>query len=404
MHIVFTDKIDRSFVKILEKSGHSCEVFTAPPEDNSYRFLEAAEVLVVRSRRVTGPMLDSASNLGLIVRAGAGTDNIDVQAASEKGIYVCNVPGKNAAAVAELTMGLLLAVDRSIPAATADLREGRWDKAEYSRANGLKGRSMAIIGLGEIGFEVAQRATAFGIQVRALDRTERSADAVKRIAALDIHMCASLKELLEDAEIVSLHLPLTDRTRNTVDGRFLQYLPEGAILLNTARGGLIDQKALLEAMDRKGIRVGLDVYVDEPSASSADWRTSFTSHPNFVGTHHIGASTAQAQDAIAGGVVDAIEAYASGRLINCVNLVDRPLGACAITVRHRDEVGVLAAVLACLRGAGINVQQMQNEIFSGASPTAAVATIRASMTPSTQTLEDLRQLESVLRVDIVERV
>ncbi|MEC8828945.1 MAG: NAD(P)-dependent oxidoreductase, partial [Actinomycetota bacterium] len=182
MHIVFTDKIDRSFVKILEKSGHSCEVFTAPPEDNSYRFLEAAEVLVVRSRRVTGPMLDSASNLGLIVRAGAGTDNIDVQAASEKGIYVCNVPGKNAAAVAELTMGLLLAVDRSIPAATADLREGRWDKAEYSRANGLKGRSMAIVGLGEIGFEVAQRATAFGIQVRALDRTERSADAVKRIA------------------------------------------------------------------------------------------------------------------------------------------------------------------------------------------------------------------------------
>mgnify|MGYP002524896998 FL=1 len=102
--------------------------------------------------------------------------------------------------------------------------------------------------------------------------------------------------------------------------------------------------------------------------------------------------------------MDAIEAYASGRLINCVNLVDRPLGACAITVRHRDEVGVLAAVLACLRGAGINVQQMQNEIFSGASPTAAVATIRASMTPSTQTLEDLRQLESVLRVDIVERV
>ncbi|HJM21639.1 MAG TPA: NAD(P)-dependent oxidoreductase [Acidimicrobiales bacterium] len=403
VHIVFADEIGTPFLQMLKNRGHHCEVAHECSAENLEQFMQEADVLVVRSTRVTRSAINAAPQLGLIIRAGAGTDTIDSQAASEQGIYVCNVPGRNAAAVAELTLGLLLAVDRQIPAATADLREGRWAKAVYSNADGLKGRSLAILGLGEIGLEVAQRASAFGLQLRALRRSERSSATLSRISELGIDLYDSLQELLHDVDIASLHLPLTDRTSKFVDRHFLGYLPEGAILLNTARGDLVDEEALFESMNTKDIRVGLDVYEDEPSATSADWSIAIAGHPNFVGTHHIGASTHQAQAAIAGGVVDVIDAYSEGKLVNCVNLVDRPLGAGAISVRHRDEVGALAAVLACLRGAGINVQQMQNEIFAGASPTAAVATIRTSMAPSAQILHDLRQIDAVLRVDISDK-
>lgn len=403
VHIVLADEIDTPVIESLESDGHRCQTVQVLPTQGLDELIEDADVLVVRSTNVTRLAIEASTRLGLIVRAGAGTDTIDTQAASENGVYVCNVPGQNAAAVAELTMGLLLAVDRNIPASTADLHRGRWAKAEYSAARGLKGRTMAILGLGEIGVAVAERATAFGIKVRALNRPERASGLLDRIDGLNIDFFDELPELLDGTDIISLHLPLTDRTRNIVNDQFLDQVVHGAILLNTARGGLIDEAALLKAMETKALRVGLDVYEEEPPTSAADWDSSFVNHPNIVGTHHIGGSTQQAREAVASGVVRVIKAYADGHMLNCVNLADRPLGACTLTVRHRDEVGALAAVLACLRRAGINVQQMQNEIFAGVSPTAAVATIRASRPPTAQTVTDLRQLESVLRVEIAEQ-
>jgi D-3-phosphoglycerate dehydrogenase len=403
VHIVLADEIDAPFIESLENDGHRCQTVQVLPTQGLDELIEDADVLVVRSTNVTRSAIEASARLGLIVRAGAGTDTIDTQAASENGIYVCNVPGQNAAAVAELTIGLLLAVDRNIPASTADLHRGRWEKAEYSVARGLKGRSMAILGLGEIGVAVAERATAFGIKVRALKRPERTSGLLDRIDPLNIDFFDEVSELLDGADIISLHLPLTDRTRNIVNDQFLDQVAPGAILLNTARGGLIDEAALLKAMETKALRVGLDVYEDEPPTPEADWDSLFVKHPNIVATHHIGGSTQQAREAVASGVVRVIKAYAEGHMLNCVNLADRPLGACTLTVRHRDEVGALAAVLACLRGAGINVQQMQNEIFAGVSPTAAVATIRSSRPPTTQTVAELRKLESVLRVEIAEQ-
>ena len=403
MHIVFADEIDASFVESLENDGHRCKILHVSTAQGLDQLIGDADVLVVRSTPVTRATIETGTHLGLIVRAGAGTDTIDTQAASENGVYVCNVPGQNAAAVAELTMGLLLAVDRNIPASTADLHNGRWAKSEYSAARGLKGRKMAILGLGEIGLAVAERATAFGIKVRALNRSERASGLLDRIDRLNIDFFDDVESLLDGADIISLHLPLNDRTRNIVDGDFLNQMAHGAILLNTARGGLIDEAALLTAMETKAIQVGLDVYEEEPSTPVGDWDNSFVEHPNIAGTHHIGGSTQQAREAVASGVVRVIKAYADGQMLNCVNLADRPLGACTLKVTHRDEVGALAAVLACLRGAGINVQQMQNEIFAGLSPTAAVATIQASRPPTAETVTDLRQLESVLRVEVAER-
>ena len=173
------------------------------------------------------------------------------------------------------------------------------------------------------------------------------------------------------------------------------------MLINTSRGGLVNEHDLLKAMDERGIRVGLDVYTSEPKGGTAQWTSPFSGHTNFVGTHHIGASTAQAQHAIENGVLQTIKEYELGLPPNCVNIASRPLGECALAVRHRDEVGVLAGVLACLRSAGINVQQMRNEIFDGSGTSAAMATIRVSQTPTASTLQTLESLDHVLRIDVL---
>ncbi len=353
---------------------------------------------MVRSTRVTRAAIEAAPQLDLVVRAGAGVDTIDVDAASERGVYVCNVPGKNAIAVAELTLGLLLAVDRRIPDGVTDLRSGRWHKARYSKASGLYGRRMAILGLGDIGLAVGERAAAFGIDVVALRKPARSSETLSRVRSAGIRFVDSIEELLVDTDIVSIHVPAASDTRGLVNADFLALLPDGAIVLNTSRGDVIDEAALVRAMDERGFRAGLDVYVTEPSGGDTAWTSALASHPNVTGSHHIGASTSQAQEAVADGVVEVVEAYAAGEVINCVNLASRPLGECSIVIRHRDQVGVLASVLTCLREGGINVQQMQNEIFDGSGPTAAVATIRTSAEPPDTVLDQLRSIDAVYHV------
>ena len=174
MRILFADKIDTTRLQRLEAAGNECIVKPELTAAQLPDHIAGTEVLVVRSTKVTAETLSAADQLSLVLRAGAGTDTIDCDSASKLGIYVCNVPGRNAVAVAELTMGLLLAIDRQIPDATADLRQGRWDKARYMAAPGLKGRRMALVGMGAIGLEVARRAAAFGIEIAALARSDRS--------------------------------------------------------------------------------------------------------------------------------------------------------------------------------------------------------------------------------------
>jgi len=401
VQIVLVDSAEDGFVAELEALGHSCTSLSSVERENLVSNVERADVIVVRSSVVNADVISAAPQLGLIIRAGAGTDTIDVDAASAAGIYVCNVPGQNAVAVAELTMGLIIAIDRQIPAANADFGTGVWNKERYSQARGLKGQALAIFGLGNIGLEVATRAKGFGLSLHALASTHRDATTEQKIEDLEVQMHQTREELLGAADIVTLHLPLTADTQNLVNGDFLSDMHPGAMLINTSRGGLVNEQDLLKAMNEREIRVGLDVYVSEPKAGTTDWRSPFSGHPNFVGTHHIGASTSQAREAIANGVLDTIREYELGLPQNCVNIASRPLGECAIAVRHRDEVGVLAGVLSCLRSAGINVQQMRNEIFQGDGPTAAMATIRVSQTPTASTINSLQNLEHVLRIDVL---
>lgn len=400
MNILCADKLDDAAFGRLREAGHRVVVEPGLSADGLPERLRSGEfdVLVVRSTEVTADALQASPSLGLVVRAGAGTDNIDKVAASALGIYVCNVPGKNAIAVAELAMGLILAIDRNIAAGAHDLKTGHWDKSSYAKADGIYGSRLAVIGLGDIGFALAERARAFGMSVSAVANPGRTPNARKRIKAIGIELAPDLETLLSAADIVSLHVPKAPGTAGLVDADFLSYMKDGAMLINTARGELVDAGALIEAMDARGIRAGLDVWPDEPSVGSGEWQSKLAQHPNVVGSHHVGASTLQAQSAIAAGAVRVIRKYAAGTIVNCVNLIEEPLGDCVLTVRHHDRVGVLARIFELLRANGINVQQMQNRIFSEGG--AAAASINLACDAPGSLLRELAEDPDVLGVSV----
>lgn len=396
MKILYADSVDEARLEPLVASGHEYTIDGSLNADTLPGAIAGYDALVVRSTKVTAATIEAADSLGLIVRAGAGTDNIDKDSASAKGIYVCNVPGRNAIAVAELAMGLLLTVDRRIADNTADLRNDVWNKAEYSRSDGLHGKRLGIIGLGDIGLAVAERAKAFGMTVSAVRKADRSAKAQAAIRSIGIRMVDSQDVLLAESDVVSLHVPKSDNTKAMVNDEFLAALPSGAVLLNTSRGEVVDEAALLRALDAGTVRAGLDVWQNEPSSGTGTFTSELAKHPRVVGTHHIGASTAQAQRSIADGTVAAISAYAAGAPIDCVNLRVEPSGTGAITIRHLDQVGVLAKVLAVLRTNGLNVQQMQNQVFQGGQ--AAVANINVSEPPTDEAVRSILEIDEVLNV------
>ncbi|HEX5936838.1 MAG TPA: NAD(P)-dependent oxidoreductase [Actinomycetota bacterium] len=398
MRVLLADAIDPTTVDELTGLGHDCASEPKLTADDLPGRIPGSQALVVRSTEVTAATIEAGDALELIVRAGAGTNTIDVEAASRVGIYVTNVPGRNAIAVAELTMGLLLAIDRRIADNVADLRAGSWNKATYSNADGLYGRTIGIVGLGDIGFGVAERAAAFGLRVRAV-RKERDEAAEERIRELDIELVPSLEELVASSDVVSIHVPATPETESMFDARLLGRMKEGAILLNTSRGDIVDEGALLDALDGRGLRAGLDVYPDEPGSGTSEWSSKLAQHPNVVGTHHIGASTAQAQAAVAAGVVEVIEAFVRGEIVNCVNLAPTRLGTHTLHVRHYDRVGVLAGVFDILRRRDLNVEQMENRVFQGRN--AAVATIDVVGAVDEDLLRALGALRDVIHVSAV---
>ena len=242
-------------------------------------------------------------------------------------------------------MGLLIAIDRHIAAGTADLRPGPGIKA-YSKAEGLFGRRMGIIGVGDIGIATAARASAFGIDVVAVAKPGRSDLAIARAEAAGITFVDTLDELLATSDIVSLHVPGSTDTKGMVDTEFLAKMKDGAVLLNTSRGDVVDEAALIDAMDNRGMRAGLDVYANEPGSGTAEFDSTLAKHPSVVGTHHVGASTNQAQAAVTDGTIDTVQAYRAGEPVNCVNLDPVPVRAATLTVRHHDRA---ACSPACCR-------------------------------------------------------
>ena len=385
MRVLVADKFEQSGIDGLRAAG--CEVLYEPDlaDEALARALARtnADVLVVRSTKVTEPMLD-AGGLSLIVRAGAGVNTIDVKAASKRGIYVSNCPGKNSVAVAELAFALVLALDRRIPDNVADLRAGRWNKKEYSKARGLYGRTLGLLGFGSIGQELARRARAFGMPVLVWSRrfTLRGAAAHDELPADldDITVINTPEEVVERADVLSVHLALTPDTKGLVNDALLKRMKPGAFFVNTARGEIVDHAALAEAVKDRGIRVALDVFASEPAAGTGDFSDPLVGLPNVYGTHHIGASTDQAQEAIAAESVRIVRTYnETGKVLNVVNLAKKTPATHLLVVRHRDRPGVLAHVFEHLRGGNLNVQETENIIFEGAE--AAIARINLDAEP-----------------------
>ena len=247
-------------------------------------------------------------------------DNIDVPAATAKGIGVANCPGMNAVAVAELTMGLLLACDRRIAEQTAELRGGKWNKKEYgSKARGLKGMTLGVVGLGAIGKAVIQRAKAFEMNIVAWSRSLSEGEAKALGVKFGGNDRAALLAMIPRCDALSVHVALAPETKQLINAEMLAAMKPGAYLINTSRGGVIDEAALREAVKSKGLRVGLDVYADQPNTPQADFATP-TAGLSGAFTHHCGASTDQAQAAIADEVVRMAKVLKeTGKLENCVN-------------------------------------------------------------------------------------
>jgi D-3-phosphoglycerate dehydrogenase len=386
MRVLVADKFEKSGLDGLAAAG--CEVLYEPDaKDDALvaRIRDSqAEVLVVRSAKVTRPMLE-AGHLGLVIRAGAGYNTIDVEAASERGIYVANCPGKNSVAVAELAFGLILALDRRIADNAADLQKGVWNKKEYSKAKGLFGRTLGLIGVGGIGREMVPRARAFGMPVVAWSRSLTP----EKAATLGLERVDSPLEVARRADVVSVHVALKPETKGMIGADFFSAMRPGAFFVNTSRAEVVDQKALEDAVKR-GVRAGLDVFAGEPTGGSGSVDDAIFKLPNVVGTHHIGASTDQAQEAIAAETVRIVREYSdNGRAPNVVNLARKSPATHLLVVRHFDRVGVLACVFDLLKEAGINVQETENIVFEGAR--AAVARIHLSQPASPETLEHIRE-------------
>ncbi len=386
MRVLIADKFEKSGRDGLQALG--CDVSFLPDlKDDALTEAireQMPDVLVVRGTKVTEPML-AAGQIKLVVRAGAGFNTIDVAAASRRGIYVSNCPGKNSIAVAELAFALILALDRRIADNVIALRRGEWNKKEFSKARGLFGRTLGLVGVGKIGAEMIPRAQAFGMRVVAWSRSLTP----ERAAKLGVEHKESPTDVARDADIVSVHVALNSDTKAFLGAEFFAAMHEGASFINTARGEVVDQVALVQAMKTRGIRAGLDVFAGEPTSATAAFTDEIAKEANLYGTHHIGASTDQAQEAIAAETVRIVREFKeTGNVPNVVNLARQTPATHRLVVRHLDRPGVLATVLDAIKSEHINVQEMENIVFEGAE--AAVARINLDNAPSQATLDSLR--------------
>ena len=398
MKILIADKFEKVGIDGLKELG--CTVLSQP-ELTAAALPEALRthdpnVLIVRGTKVTGEALRSGASLTLVIRAGAGIDTIDVPAASDRGVFVSNCPGRNSIAVAELVLGLLLACDRRIPDQVADLRASIWNKGEYSKARGLHGRTMGIVGLGQIGREIAARASAFGMHVAAWSRNLTLAEAER----LGVRYCQTPLEVARVSDAVSINVAANADTRNLVNEEFLAAMRPGAYLINTSRGTVVDEAALLEAVRTRGIRAGLDVFQNEPADARGTFDSPVARAPGVYGTHHVGASTEQAQVAIAHEVIHIVQEFReSGTVPNCVNRLARSAATYILAVRHRNRPGVLADVFRVLADRAINVEEVENIIYHGAH--ATLARIHLDSKPDVAAVEAIRKgNEHIISVEL----
>jgi D-3-phosphoglycerate dehydrogenase len=386
MKALVADAFPETYLQHIKDLGVEVEYKPKTKSEELAAHIGNANILVVRSTEVRADCIMSAPALTLIIRAGAGVNTIDIAAANERGIYVTNCPGKNAIAVAELAMGLLLALDRRIADNVIDLRAGKWNKGEYSKADGIYGKTMGLIGVGQIGKEMIPRAKAFGLRVVGWSRSLTR----EKAAALGIDFAGTVQDLVSLCNIISVHVALKPETRGLINRTIIDMMKPGTIFINTSRAEVVDEEALADAVAAGRIRVGSDVFLGEPEEKTGTFVSKLASLPNVYGTHHIGASTEQAQNAVAEETVAIIREYVQqGTVRNWVNRARKTAATWQLVVRHYDKPGVLANVLGDLKASNINVEEMENVVFDGGK--TACATIRLATRPSDELLKKMQQ-------------
>jgi len=336
--ILIADPLDPSGLQVLQQSGAEVKTLQADERPRLKEILADFDALVVRSStKVTADLLAAGKRLRVVGRAGIGVDNVDVTAATERGVLVVNAPTANLLSATEHTFALLLALARRVPAADAAMKRQDWDRKSFTGYE-LQQKRLGVIGFGRIGQAVTARARAFEMEVAAYDPFLDPGMARR----LDVQLMP-LAELLAWADVVTLHVPLTDETRNLLGARELQQMKQGALLINCARGGVVDEAALLEALESGHLGgAAVDVFADEPPG---DWRLA--THPRVVATPHIGAQTVEAQERISLETTRMVLAALDGSLaVSAVNLPFRPAGARGEPfLRLAEQLGRLAGAL-----------------------------------------------------------
>jgi len=399
MNVTIADNLPDEAIQQLEKLGLTVDNNPGLKEGDLSEGLPEAQILVVRSTVVSKECINNSPKLSLIIRAGAGVNNIDIEAASGKGIYVANCPGKNAIAVAELTMGLILSLDRYIPQNVASFEEGEWKKSVYSKADGLFGKTLGIVGLGMIGSEVVKRAKAFGLDVVGWSRSLTP----QKAEEMGIGFKSSIEELAKSSDILSIHLAMNSETKGIISKKILSELKNGSMVINTSRSGVIDEDALIDELKSGRLKAGLDVFSDEPEYKEGDFESRFQGIENVYITHHIGASTRQAQLAVANDAVDIVRGYLQeGKVRNWLNRCEHTESPWQLVVRHYDKPGVIANVMNELKEASINAQELENVIFD--RKLAACCTIQLDAEPSDKVLQNIRtRQDEVISATLVPR-
>lgn len=340
--VLVSDDLSPEAVAVLKQAGLEVDVKVGLKPDALEAIIGDYDALAVRSAtKVTAKLLEKASRLRVIGRAGVGVDNVDLDAATRRGVVVMNTPGGSSITVAELALSMILALSRHVPAATASVKAGKWEKKRF-QGHELAGKTLGVVGIGNIGSVLVDRALAMKMRVVAYDPFI-SAEAAAKLGVERVELDA----LWAQADVVSLHVPLTEQTRNLVDAKVLARMKKGALLVNCARGGIVDERALADALASGHLGgAALDVFEQEPPPAD---------HPlfgldGFVATPHIGASTEEAQSAVAVAVAEQLAAYLNhGVVKNAVNVPGLPreiLDQLAPFLPLCEKLGSLAAQLA----------------------------------------------------------
>jgi D-3-phosphoglycerate dehydrogenase len=316
MKVLITDKVEQECIDELKKFKEiKVDLKSGLSEEEIIKIISGYEALIVRSAtKVTGAIITAGSKLKVIGRAGAGVDNIDVKAATEKGVWVMNTPGGNSSAVAELTLGMIFALARHLAKADASMKASKWEKKIFNGTE-ISNKVLGLVGIGNVGSIVGRKAKALGMEVIASDPYVSASKASEMGITL-----VALEELYKKADYISIHVPKNSETAGMINKEAMAKMKDGVYIINCARGGIVLEKDLLEALNSgKVAGAGVDVFETEPPAD-----LSLAKHPNVIATPHIGASTIEAQVNVAIMIARQIGDFLTKNIVlNVVNSIEK---------------------------------------------------------------------------------